>query len=346
MNIVLIVLLFLVILIEIVILFFVLRVNNKKEKFDTPAFKKVVYINTWSNDFENDIIPVFTNALNAGVSHILLSFVIQEKKTEPVQIVDAVNGFRVLTSEQKTRLLSLIHDHHAHLLLSFGGAEKVPCPFDVITDTDSYYKDPSRLANDLVAIARENNFDGIDLDVEHLIGRYYKGHCPSGDVTQDTDVEAISSYLATVSITIKQLSPSLLVTHAPQYPYFGPSYFNVYTLVEQKAKDAIDFYNVQYYNTGDTSTYDSVFITNPYAAAVKQLLTNGIPSEKIVVGKSIQGGDVMDLPTFSSWIPIAAKDPELEEWTKKGGVMIWELFTVSSQSAKDIKTVIDFFQTV
>lgn len=193
------------------------------------------------------------------------------------------------------------------------------------------------LASDLVALCRKGGFHGIDIDAEHLIGKYYKGYCPSGEVTQDTDPEKNSDYLASLSKSIKSLDSSLVVSHAPQYPYFGPSYYDVYTLVNTKAGDAIDFYNLQYYNNGDTSTYDLVFVANPFEAAVQQLL---IPVQKIVVGKS------MDLSVLTSWVTQAASDSSLMDWRNKRGVMVWELFTTQSQMGTDIQKVLDFFQSV
>lgn len=127
-------------------------------------------------------------------------------------------------------------------------------------------------------------------------------------MTQDTDPEKNSDYLASLSKSIKSLDSSLVVSHAPQYPYFGPSYYDVYTLVNTKAGDAIDFYNLQYYNNGDTSTYDLVFVANPFEAAVQQLL---IPVQKIVVGKS------MDLSVLTSWVTQAASDSSLMDWRNK-----------------------------
>lgn len=308
------------------------------------AFKKVVYMDQWSNDFDNDIYPVFQSILKTGVTHIILCFIIQPETASPFQVVDAINGFISLsTPDQQSKLLKLMDQYNARLMISFGGASSVPCPFDVILD--SYYKDPKTLASGLVDIAKKHGFHGIDLDVEHLIGKYYKGQCPDGEVTQETDPEKISTYLADVSIEIKRSDPSLIVSHAPQYPYFGPSYFEVYSLVEQKAKDAIDFYNIQYYNNGDTSTYDLVFKQNDFKAAVAQLIPN-IPIEKIVVGKSIQGGEVMDLDIFASWIQTASTDDSLNDWIHKGGVMIWELFTVRSQMQTDINRVVDFFASI
>ena len=57
---------------------------------------------------------------------------------------------------------------------------------------------------------------------------------------------------------LRQIIPQHIVTHAPQAPYFSStSYKNgAYVTVNQKVGNLIDFYNVQFYNQGDT-TYDT-----------------------------------------------------------------------------------------
>lgn len=332
----------LVLLIVVIVLAVMIR---RKEKFlntQSSGFKKVVYVDQWGT--LADVTNVFSQALDSGVTHFILSFVVQPDVQKPVQVADAVQGFLSLSKDQQKSILDMVSSKNAKLMISFGGAISVPCPFDTIMT--SYYRDPSMLASDLYKIVQTGGFHGVDFDLEHLIGKYYKGHCPSGDVTQDTNADAVSDYIAAVSKSLKGLDSSIIISHAPQYPYFGPSYFDVYTKVDQKAGSAIDFYNIQYYNNGDTSTYDLVFVSNPFAAAVKELLGKNVDVNKIVVGKSIQGGEIMDLDVFSSWIAQSASDSSLEDWRSKGGVMIWELFTNTQQSSKDIQNVLNFMKSV
>ena len=53
----------------------------------------------------------------------------------------------------------------------------------------------------------------------------------------------------------------------------------------------IDWYNVQFYNQGDTNydSYELLFIDAKYGewngTSVKQIMDLGIPKEKIIVGK-------------------------------------------------------------
>lgn len=58
--------------------------------------------------------------------------------------------------------------------------------------------------------------------------------------------------------------PTHIITHAPQAPYFKKEYYpkGGYVTVNSQVGSLIDFYNVQFYNQGDTryNTYDELFL--------------------------------------------------------------------------------------
>ena len=58
--------------------------------------------------------------------------------------------------------------------------------------------------------------------------------------------------------------PTQTITHAPQAPYFKNEYYpkGGYYTVDKEVGNLIDFYNVQFYNQGDTkyNTYEELFI--------------------------------------------------------------------------------------
>lgn len=65
----------------------------RPKKKNTPAeWKKVVYIDQWSNQFDADIVPVFT----FPVAHM----------QKPVEAADAVQAFLALTPDQQAKLSS------------------------------------------------------------------------------------------------------------------------------------------------------------------------------------------------------------------------------------------------
>jgi chitinase len=68
-------------------------------------------------------------------------------------------------------------------------------------------------------------------------------------------------WLITCTKTLRQYLPKgkYIVTHAPQAPYFvgKPFYPNGgYQTVDKEVGDLIDWYNIQFYNQGDTK-YDT-----------------------------------------------------------------------------------------
>jgi len=101
--------------------------------------------------------------------------------------------------------------------------------------------------------------------------------------------------------------------------------------VNTEVGDLIDWYNVQFYNQGDTTydTYELLFIDAAYGdwanTAVKQLIDYGIPSEKIVLGKPVLKSDATNTGWVSAqnlhdWAAQAAIDIN---WTT--GLMDWQL---------------------
>lgn len=61
----------------------------------------------------------------------------------------------------------------------------------------------------------------------------------------------------------------------------------------------IDFYNVQFYNQGDTkyNSYDELFLkaTGFFSGtSVREIIARGVPSNKIVIGKPSAQIDVMN----------------------------------------------------
>jgi len=88
----------------------------------------------------------------------------------------------------------------------------------------------------------------------------------------------------------------ILITHAPQAPYFSASYYkkfgvDTYIDLHKRIGDKIDWYNIQFYNQGDSryDTYDSLFnksIGTFPDTAFKEILKS-IPLEKLVIGKPV-----------------------------------------------------------
>ena len=65
-------------------------------------------------------------------------------------------------------------------------------------------------------------------------------------------------WLIDFTIALRKIIPDHIVTHAPQAPYFKNDYYKNggYITVDNKVGDLINFYNIQFYNQGD-SKYDT-----------------------------------------------------------------------------------------
>jgi chitinase len=84
--------------------------------------------------------------------------------------------------------------------------------------------------------------------------------------------------------------------------------------VHKRAGHAIDFYNVQFYNQGDTryDSYNELFISASgffSGTSVKEIIARGIPANKIVVGKPVNQGDASNTGTVSM--------TDLGQWTSR-----------------------------
>lgn len=55
-------------------------------------------------------------------------------------------------------------------------------------------------------------------------------------------------------IQLRKILPNHIISHAPQAPYFKKNHYKngAYVRVDKEVGQTIDFYNVQFYNQGDT----------------------------------------------------------------------------------------------
>ena len=86
--------------------------------------------------------------------------------------------------------------------------------------------------------------------------------------------------------------PGYIITQAPQGPYFKDDHYpnRAYVKVHEEVGNLINFYNIQFYNQGNTKydTYEELFkaATGYFSGtSVKEINEKGVPKEMIVVGK-------------------------------------------------------------
>lgn len=169
----------------------------------------------------------------------------------------------------------------------------------------------------LAQFAQANNFDGVDLDIENFaVGA----------------PDAIT-WLVDATNAVKATDASLSISHAPQAPYFLDT-SNSYTDVEKRTNNAVDYYNIQYYNQSTSGyqaydSYDKIFPKNfngePNPTSIESITASGIAADKLLVGKPITPADVNN----TGYIKLSDLLPILKmaetNGVPFGGVMGWKI---------------------
>lgn len=139
------------------------------------------------------------------------------------------------------------------------------------------------------------------------------------------------AWLITFQKKLRELLPNHVISHAPQGPYFKEEFYKngAYITVNKQVGSTIDFYNVQFYNQGDTKydTYEGLFLNSGgyfTGTAVKEIIKRGVPGKKLVVGKPVTPSDA----TNSGWMELSvlgeASTRAYNEMEWYAGVMFWQ----------------------
>ena len=229
------------------------------------------------------------------------------------------------------------HARGAVLLLSAGGA----------TDNSYFRTDANVYGTALAHAALKGQLDGIDFDLEGFgAGCSLPGFSPT---------EAIDWVVRATLAARSVLGPLPLISHAPMAAYFSaivtPSSDNLmqwagptgcYTAIYKDSHDpmtsepAIDWFNVQFYNTGERCylTYESTFLNSArgghdcfIGTAVTQIASYGVPLSSILLGKVVISSDANSgfVPAVDVAKQMLRANAELG-W--KAGVTLWEWHNV------------------
>ncbi|KAF9078654.1 glycoside hydrolase superfamily [Rhodocollybia butyracea] len=200
------------------------------------------------------------------------------------------------------------------IMVSAFGAEDAPT---------TQGSDPTTLANTLAEWVIKYGVHGIDVDYEDFdaIG---DGSGPGAE------------WVITFTKALRQKLPQgqYMLTHAPVAPWFtkndGP-----YLKVHQEVGGLIDWYNVQFYNQGKTvynTCENLVTKMNDDNPPLLEIVANGVPIEKLVVGKPAVADDASDgyiSPTELGECLTQAK----QQNGYNSGAMTWEYHTDGSTLA-------------
>lgn len=254
---------------------------------------KAVYVDVAAQFGFDYILDTFKKIVNAGFNVIILSFYIL------TGTADWTITWKKLSSDEKGRIKSYLAENNVLLLASWGGSTgggsgPNKCDWTWVVNM------LNRSEN-----MKDLQYDGIDLDFEWL--------------TQTGPNQGCMSVINTIYNTVKTQygGSDFIFTSAPQTPYFSSNWALDYFSLEKTYPTMFDWYNIQFYNNGETD----MNITQNIALSIKN---GGIPPQKIVVGKCNQGC----APEYF----VGGKT--LAEFAKNQGyrgVMLWEWYGNASQ---------------
>jgi len=267
--------------------------------------KFVVYLDqplSWNRDAKEFAVPGSVPAYSYNV--VNLAFWLS------TGVADAALDWAALGSDQQKTFIDAYHKAGVKLLVSAFGATEFPTNLDA-----------TAVANNLAAFVKKNNLDGVDIDWEDSAA-FEPAQAGKGE-----------AWLTKLTQTLRQQLPRpYIITHAPQAPYFVNN-TNIYPkgaylAVHRDAGKDIDWYNVQFYNQGDSSydTCDKLL----YKAgggfdgtALFEIVNNGVDAQKLVIGKPItQAGAVNTGYMTADALAKCFKEAKTKGW--KAGAMGWE----------------------
>ena len=213
-----------------------------------------------------------TELVNAGATHIILEFIVlyldNDDEYYYMSLKDTVSELKTLEKPNKQAIYGACSGKR--IGISFGGATST-CILNVINQkyktyasgyttkttltVETFKADISQIITDCSGgTATAYNLDFIDLDIEGI----------DGSVNTTTAYEFLGKISKAITEITKPDGTHPIVTHAPQTPYFNNSTFGfIYTLLEHNYGTYISFYNVQYYNQGNTYTdYSTSFYSD------------------------------------------------------------------------------------
>jgi len=273
---------------------------------------KAVYIG-YKNITAATIADTIKTAADYGYNLIVLAFWIDPDIG--VDPYSAMDFWSKLSNTDKQSTLDYIHAKNAKLIASLGGSSYTKYP----ANGGSVYGTAG------AQFAKNNLLDGVDFDMENFTNTF---GTPSGLDKSQTIQWLTDATNAARAI----LGADAIISNAPQSPYFNVEFANGYfDFYMQPVTPPIDFFLCQFYNQGNTyNTYETQMINcdnfHPNTA-VAQLISRGIPTTKIVVGRLMIASDgdpsgYVGPDVIGQWVKQAATDPNVYYWNT--GISTWQ----------------------
>lgn len=266
--------------------------------------KIVTYVDTLAQYYppQKVVDSILTNI--GKFNHVILAF------WEPTQPLDV--ALEWTNGTFPTDAINQFHNAGVKVLVSAGGSTATP-----ITDwIDGSGIDGTTYGQKLADFVKQSHLDGADLDIED--GAY-----------QTHSSDAIKWTTEATQALRNALGQNAVITHAPQAPYFSPSYANApYLEIDRQVGSMIDFYNIQFYNQGTNNpyeTYNELFVTSHYPqSSVGEIHAAGVPLSRIVVGKPMNKTDASN----TGWVSASDLASYIQQAKTNNllpaGVMTWQ----------------------
>ncbi|KAI0794033.1 glycoside hydrolase [Fomes fomentarius] len=262
----------------------------------SPAF--VIY----SDKFVSGVLPPATQL--AGYNVVALSFLTLAKGP-----FDQAAAYAALPPDQRAAKKAEYAQAGISIIASAFGETDKP------TTTGA---DPVGTANTFAQFILDNQLDGIDVDYEDL------------DAMNKGD-GAAEAWVTTFTQTLRQKLPQgqFILSHAPLAPWLSPNAqfaAGAYLTVNKNVGSMIDWYNIQFYNQGDTQYTDCEGLINTSGgtfpgSSVFEIAANGVDLNKLVIGKPAPGDattGIMDPTTLGQCVDQA----KAKGWN--AGVMVFQ----------------------
>ena len=297
--------------------------------------RRVAYLGYWFSD--NDIPKIVSDLKSANVTHLLLTFIVQPDNTKPLTGSNyMLDAFKALSLTNQKLLTS-----NFKVGISLGGAINIPVPYSLtfINSNCYYYNNPQKYAQDYYNLVKGTGLENyFDLDIEGI---------------NDLFTEC-ADFIGNVCKELKRLNPKCEISHAPQPPYFCSNFGNVYSIIYKNYNQYFNWFNIQYYNNGSCGNFEQIFIKSYENVApgtsVLELINKGYDPKYLVMGKTIAGesdssNGYIPLNDLSNMVKQAFQTPSLNNWSQKGGEMIW-YYNTGSLNSDNNKQLLNYFGTI
>lgn len=237
----------------------------------------------------------------------------------PIGYFGTTSAFGSTNAKIRSSIKQILSSKGIKLMLGIFGSVELP-------STSSF--DPVNCAQKLADYAVAYGYDGVDInwndEFSFVAGKGER-------------------WLSNFTLSLKLLAPSLIITHSPKAAYFATYVQGGYAQVHRLAGSAISFFNVIFYGQAKPYNTGQTLFNSSSGTAVNEIIAKGVPSSKIVVGKT-SAASCGDSASYMSGGVLGKAFLDQYKYNKwYTGLMLWEYFC--DRSGTFIDSAISPFRT-